>query len=174
MTEWPETLKLDPGAKKALEKVPEQNPLIATWPEGTKFLTCDQAIAIAKVIIPVFHTHLTNAKIAYLFKQHVGGRGVTLSGKTKLASAQLKFLSDMDFIIELNHSWWTGASLPARVALVDHELSHCGIDDSEKWCAVSHDIEEFNSIVQRWGLWHHGVKQFADVLTQQLDLLQPA
>lgn len=171
MNEWPDTLKLDPGAKKALEKVPEQHPLLAKWPEGEKFIVCDQGKAIADILIPVFHSHLTNAKVAYLFKQHVGGRGVTLMGKTKLASGQMQFLASVDFIIEINHTTWAGASLPMRAALIDHELSHCGVDDNSAYCFIQHDIEEFFGVVQRWGQWHSSVTTMKQVLTAQLELV---
>ena len=173
MEKWPDTLKLDPGAKKALEKVPEQHPLVAKWPEGEKFLTCDQAKAMADILVPVFHNHLTNAHITFLFKQHVGGRGVTLMGKTKLASAQLKYLTTIDFVVEINHTTWAGASLLMRAALIDHELSHCGQDDSG-FCFVQHDIEEFFGVVQRWGQWHSSVTTMKQVLTAQLELVKTA
>lgn len=169
--EWPDTLKLDPGAKKALERAVETNPIAGTWPEGTKFMNADQARSMADVLIPAFHPHLTNARVAYLFKQHVGGRGVTLYGKASLASAKLKHLSDVDFVVELNHSIWLGASIPLRTAMVDHELSHCGTDDSENFCMIQHDIEEFYGIVQRWGPYHQGITQMKQVLNAQLELV---
>ena len=168
---WPDTLKLDPGAKKALEAVPEKHPLLAKWPEGEKFLVSDQAKAIGDILIPEFHKHLVNAKVAYLFKQHVGGRGVTLFGKAALSSAKLKFLSQVDFVLEINHTIWADASLQMRAAMIDHELSHCGVDDNGAFCFLQHDIEEFFGVVQRWGQWHGAVTTMRQVLTSQLELV---
>jgi len=168
---WPDTLKLDPGAKKALEAVPEKHPLLAKWPEGEKFLVCDQGKAIGDILIPEIHSHLVNAKIAYLFKQHVGGRGQTLYGKASLSSAKMKFLSQVDFVLEINHTIWAGASLQMRAAMIDHELSHCGVDDNGAFCFLQHDIEEFFGVVQRWGQWHGAVSTMRQVLTSQLELV---
>jgi len=169
--EWPETLKLDPGAKKAIERAVETNPVPGNWPEGTVYVNADQAREMAGPLIEAFHTHLTNARIAFLFKQHVGGRSQSLAGKATVTSAKIKHLSDVDFVIEINWTMWIGMSVPTRTALLDHELEHCGVDDKENWCIISHDIEEFHTIVARHGLWQQNVKTFADVCTTQLELL---
>jgi hypothetical protein len=52
-----------------------------------------------------------------------------------------------------------------RVALVDHELCHFGREEDDKgnrsWVLVSHDIEEFKGIVERWGLWRPDLVVFS-------------
>lgn len=174
MEKWPENLDLDPGARTALEKACKDNPLPVKWPEEEKFLVCDQAHKMSQVLIPAFHSDITNAKIAYLMKEHVGGRGKTFGAKTTLSSSKLKFLAEVDFIIEINFTAWSGASVPGRAALLDHELCHCGRDENGKYCFVDHDIQEFGSVVRRWGLWSREVQMFSEVLKEQLELLEPA
>lgn len=167
---WPETIKMTQKGKKAVEDAGKL-PQLANWPEGEKFMDAEQAEAIAFPLIGELHKHLVNAKICYLFKQHVGGRGQTLSAKVKLASAQIKHLTGFDFIMELNWTVWQGMPIETRTALLDHELSHCGREEEGGYLIIQHDLEEFNAVVARWGLWNPGVSQFADVCAQQLELL---
>jgi hypothetical protein len=167
---WPDTVKLSKKAKERVEAAGAM-PQMAAWPEGVKFEEAEQAEAIAFPLIAELHKHLVNANIAYLFRQHVGGRGVTLAGKTKLASGLIKHLTKFDFVLEINWTLWSQAPIETRVALIDHELSHCGREEEGGFCILQHDLEEFNAVVARWGLWNQGVRQFADVCAQQLELL---
>lgn len=78
----------------------------------------------------------------------------------------LAFYSDKDFLVEVNWSAWRLLSGPQRVALIDHELCHFSISQSEKGdtlkTILGHDVEEFHDIVSRWGLWHAPLKMFAN------------
>ena len=168
--DWPDTVKMTAKGKKHIETA-GQMPQLATWPEDKKFMDADQPKAVAFALVAELHKHLVNAKIAFLFKQHVGGRGQSLGAKVKLASGETKHLTGFDFIMEINHSIWTTVPMHTRVALIDHELSHCGRDENDKYCIIQHDLEEFNAVVARWGLWQPNVKQFADVCAQQLELI---
>ena len=168
---WPETVKLTAKSRKAVEEA-GQMPQMASWPEETKFEDAEQAKALAFPLIGELHKHLVNAKIVFLFKQHVGGRGLSLPAKVKLASGQIKHLTGFDFIMEINWTVWSGIPIETRVALIDHELSHCGREESGGYCILQHDLEEFTAVVARWGLWTPSVKQFADVCAQQLELIE--
>lgn len=48
-----------------------------------------------------------------------------------------------------------------RIALIDHELCHCEVDDDGNLYARPHSIEEFTEIIERHGLWKGDVKEFA-------------
>ena len=134
---------------------------------------------LAQPIIDEHHTHLNGARILYLFttqerKHHT---------KTVLATAQKtnalqRFLSSEgeetseaghDFIILVGQAEWEELTLAQRVALVDHELCHCWMNEKGDYCLRSHDVEEFACIVHRHGLWKQDVKTFASVV-QQLPL----
>lgn len=73
---------------------------------------------------------------------------------------------DHDFVILLNFKVWNELPLKARRALLDHELSHCGRaeqdDGSSKYYVRKHDLEEFTSIVRRYGTWREDVEQFVN------------
>ena len=91
------------------------------------------------------------------------------------ASSKITYLTGHDFTLEFNWTYWTKLSPPQRIALVDHELSHCGVNDKGNWVVMPHDVEEFASIVERWGLWTGDLVQFnAAIKAIQTDLFAPA
>ena len=165
--EWPLSLRLDPGAKTALERVLEDHPIWAAWPEDEKVMGCPQAQAVARILVPEFHSELVNAKIAYLFVEKMGNRGRAVWAK---ASTQLHYLSEYDFVVTVNWTVWKDLDLVKRVALVDHELEHFGLDDKGGFCLLPHDLEGFHSIVRRYGLWRSSVVNFVDAATAQTEL----
>lgn len=167
--DWPKTVNLTQKCKKLVEEAGAM-PQLATWPEGDKFMDAEQAKAIGLALIGELHKHLVQAKIRYLFKQHVGGRGESLPAKVSLASSKVKYLTNLDFIMEVNWTTWVSLPIETRVALMDHELSHCGREEEGGYLILKHDMEEFNAVVARWGLWTPAVEQFANVC-QQLELI---
>jgi hypothetical protein len=69
-----------------------------------------------------------------------------------------------NFLITVDAPYAAQCDDAAFCALVDHELTHCGIardefgepryrqDGTPIWAIVGHDVEEFVSIVRRWGV----------------------
>lgn len=156
---------LEPDRKRLLEAL--ALPCLAEWPEQTAYQVAPQAAEIARIIIPVLHDHLLNARIRYLFREQLSD----CSAKASRAGAKLEFLAEVDFLIEVNWTSWRHLSAEQRIALMDHELCHCGRDlEKEKYVLVEHDIEEFGSIVRRWGLWHHQLAKFGKAVKEQLEL----
>jgi len=127
--------------------------VFALWPEGVDLQEAEQPAALGRVLIGALHTHLASAKIAYLFKAKMAKRGQTKLGVASHATGKLAFLSGMDFVIEFNHATWRTLTPQARLALVDHELTHCVTDEDGEYTLRLHDVEEFGSIIRRWGLW---------------------
>lgn len=70
-----------------------------------------------------------------------------------------------DYICTIDSLWWLTANPHQRVALVHHEIKHCGIrrdregepkfddDGKPEWGILAHDIEEFQDTVIRFGDW---------------------
>lgn len=143
--------KENPVAKKnsgkTVKKVPDQ------------FDPAESVEELAKQkLIPKYHTHLVNAKIAYLFKN----KPLKVRGKLAVATAEKvnkknTVLSGYHFIITVGYPTWNELSDPVRLAVLDHELCHCLVDDDEdgnpKYSIVPHDIEEFSSVIMRHGLY---------------------
>lgn len=83
-----------------------------------------------------------------------------LLGKAAKGAGVLKHLTGYDFVITFNWQAWSKLTPPQRIALVDHELAHCGRDLEKGWVMIAHDVEEFRSIVERWGLWTPDLRDF--------------
>jgi hypothetical protein len=150
-------------------------PLLMTWDDEESFADAAQPAAIAAVLVDAIHTHLVNAQIGYLFRKDIKRRGQVVLGQASKVGGKLAHFSHLDFLIEINWERWILLDSTRRIALMDHELEHCGVDDTEKgekFVLVPHDVEEFNSIARRWGIWRPQLAQFADALGtgQQLGL----
>lgn len=139
------------------------------WPDGEKVLAAAGPRAIANILVRVFHLSIRQRPIAYLWKENMGDGTRVKLGTARKASADVKFLGEVDFILHFNHSAWKVLTPEQRIALVDHELQHCEIDtDSGQPTLVHHDVEEFGVIVHRWGLWKPDLKMFGDIVGRNL------
>jgi hypothetical protein len=68
------------------------------------------------------------------------------------------------FWVEIASDEWETLNERQRRALVDHELCHCTEEENEDGEMVmamrAHDVEEFNAIVKRYGLWKEDLWEF--------------
>lgn len=147
------------------------------WPDGESFVRAYAPENIAQILIPQFHPMLKTRPIAYLWRETMQGRGKIVLGKASLAGGKLRHFAKVDFVIEFNFTAWQELTPRQRVALVDHELMHCATDgDSQKAIMISHDVEEFGSIIYRWGLWTPNLSEFGQRVREapQLGLFEPA
>lgn len=114
----------------------------------------DDVIELAERIIDRYHAHLKEVRIAIIMRSEapVAGGRVTY-GKARKVSAEQQVHIPFDFVIWLAKDRWDAFLTPLqKEALLDHELSHCewdGINASLR----GHDVEEFNHIIERYGLW---------------------
>jgi hypothetical protein len=140
-----------------------------------------QAENIAAQLINKYHTHLNGIKIAYVFKVKTEkpddkkpkrGRKPSVlrqkkivMAKTSLVNSKYRILFDEDyrFLIDFNIEIWNELTLDQQMALVDHELCHCGLDENGIAYLIPHSVEEFRQIITRYGFWKDDVKAFADV-----------
>lgn len=150
-------------------------PLFKNWDEEEKFHEAVQPAAIGRVLIRAIHEHLVNAKIGYLYREKIERRGQLVWAQVSKAGGKLAYFSDLDFLVEVNWTQWNALDPARRVALMDHELTHCErheTDAGEKYVIAPHDLEEFNSIARRWGSWRPQIAHFSNALGygQQLGL----
>lgn len=159
------------NATKLLAAIEGAAPTPAEWPEGEKFLEAPQCAALAEIMIGRIHTHLHGAKIGYVFRENMAGRDRVVLAKASKAAGALGWLTGYDFLVAFNFDSWKELDVGARCALVDHELCHFQKDaDTGKYFLVGHDVEEFYSIVRRWGFWKRDLLQFAEVVKVQLEI----
>lgn len=147
------------GVAEHLTRAVREVEVLGEWPKGDKLHAAPQPEAIAKALIGALHPHLTNAAIAYLFSEEMRTRDRLVLGKAAKAAGVLSHLTGFDFVLTFNWTTWKDLSAPQRIALVDHELSHCA-EGEHGWEMLAHDVEEFSSIVGRWGLWKPDLVQF--------------
>lgn len=121
---------------------------------------------IAHKLITEHHKHLADARIKYLGREGAWSVGGKIRwGSAEKCSAKHRHLTGYDFIIVVNIDVWEELDEKQQLALVDHELSHCGIGDNGL-CIWSHDVEDFASVVRRHGLWQEGVRKYAEAAVE--------
>ncbi|MDP9075693.1 MAG: hypothetical protein M3N98_16285 [Actinomycetota bacterium] len=119
-----------------------------------------------------------NGKMVWGSASKVGGRNAFLAMPRHEAAEGNPEDVDVEpfFVIEIAFDIWLQLSSKQRVALVDHEICHLSVkaDDrtgDPKLGIVGHDLEEFESILVRHGLFRPDLKNFAVVAAKQLSLL---
>ena len=135
-------------------------------PKGPKYSSAPEVQELAAKLINDHHSHLTEARIVYLFRNGKWAKkGKTMLGQAKLAAEDARFIGQYDFVVIINMIAWNNASAAVREALVDHELSHCECETdragNKKWNIADHDVQEFVSIVRRHGLWADDLARLA-------------
>jgi hypothetical protein len=143
----------------------------------------EEIAKIARDLIYDYHTDLAVARIRYLFRSETAtSKGKEIWGKARKVSGLNAWLAGEEstyegteplpfFVIEISEPVWRKLDDKGKRALVDHELMHCDIDlDSGKYNIVPHDLEEFNSIVRRHGLWRADVEFFVKAANEKLPL----
>lgn len=107
--------------------------------------------------------------------------GHVVLGKCMKASDLQRELVNWDFVIILNQITWNYPEFDKekKMALIDHELCHAArvydkdgepkIDSKGRpvWRVRKHDIEEFQEIVDRHGIWKRDLQRFADALLKK-------
>lgn len=127
-------------------------------------------IHIAEELIEKHHTELKPARIGFIFRkkaQRSNGR-LALAQAQKVA-AKLQVYLEFDFLIWVSKEDWEGKLTDnQRLALIDHELTHCTrrIDTGE-WVIRPHDVQEFWEIIERYGLWSNDLLAGKRALTSR-------
>lgn len=135
------------------------------------FSPAPDAAKIAKDIIPKWHDHLKAAEIDFLFTpKEIRSKGRIVMAKTQKCSGLLEHYSKANFVITISFMQWIDLSEKQKIALIDHELCHCGLDVKENgeasWVIIGHDVEEFNVVIERHGLWSKDVGEMAETIKQ--------
>lgn len=150
-------------------------PLLGKWdPEGPAYREAPQPEAIGRFVVEAIHEHLVNARIGYVFRERMDRNGKIRLATASKVGAKLQYFSELDFLIEVNWTAWAELTPLQRIALIDHEICHCGTEETEsgetRFILIPHDVEEFGSIVARWGLWQPDLERFGNVIQRQLNL----
>lgn len=131
-------------------------------------------IEMANDLIEQYHTILKHANIGILFKDEAPvSRGKTTLGKAIKVTDRMKVYTGLDFIIWLAWDEWQRLTDAQRLALIDHELCHCGMGTAG-WAIRPHDIEEFTEVIERHGFYTRDLWKVERIAKgQQLPLFKP-
>jgi hypothetical protein len=145
------------------------------------------AVIAARLMKLPEHSHLEDASIEWLFRtnpQIKQGRQIlgtcympTVTGGLRdffVWMVERLFGHFPDFLIVLDYDYWRESSPLLREILVYHEMCHAvqAVDkyDAPKfdkdglpvWAIKGHDVEEFSSVVRKYGAWNQGIQDFLD------------
>lgn len=84
------------------------------------------------------HAHLKEARIVVLAREgaKMNADGILELGKARKASTLVRLgLERADFVLSFNADRWEALGPQERAALVDHEISHCGVTVAGKYVA---------------------------------------
>jgi hypothetical protein len=129
---------------------------------------------LALTLIPKYHSHLVNCKIAYLYKNKpIKSKGRDVAATAEKVSAKSHALSGFDFLIVIAFPTYRALDPALQLAVLDHELEHCWVEENEKTgkakCVIlPHDVEEFSQIVLRHGLYTTSLLKLGNVVSDKL------
>lgn len=122
---------------------------------------------IARDLIKEYHPALGVANIVYLFRDKAPKhKGKITLGAARRTNPIEKALTGYDFVIWVAEDEWSEMDMKKRRALVDHELSHCGLDENGNWTTYDHDFTGFNAVLQRHGYWSGDLKRMKKSIEQ--------
>lgn len=144
---------------------------------------------LADEIIAKHKPNLKMLNICYMF------RDVAAIADDKITAGMCRRVDDLnytihkfDFVIEIAHDIWEEASPEFRVALMHHELCHCGIRLEEdgvspamdektgrlKTYCHKHDVEDFDEIIKEYGAYHGALRSFLNSFAQSVKAAKAA
>lgn len=145
----------------------------------SKFKPAPEVERIARELIRDHHPHLLKRRVEFVFTEKAPKSGTKeIWGTARIVNGLAAFLANSytevaDGIEELNEDFfvicisepvWGMLSDRCRKALLDHELCHCWVEEKDDGDTtlklVHHDLEEFGSVVQRWGVWRDDLDRF--------------
>ena len=123
----------------------------------------DDVMDTVRDLIANYHPDLVlcDDEIAVIFKEKASSVGGTVvAGKTAKAPKLLGILGETDykFVITLGADEWQSLSDTQRVALLDHHLCACGVEEHPKTGKTRFyvripDVSFFKDEVERHGYW---------------------
>jgi hypothetical protein len=130
--------------------------------EGSKIMpeytdVPSEVINIAQDMIHQYHSLLEDCNIGFVFRDEAStSGGKTVLASTRKVSDMIKPLlsQELDILVVIAEDQWVLLSNEQRRALIDHELCHITpTKNCDGWTTRAHDIEEFQEILDRYGLW---------------------
>ncbi|MGE5400662.1 MAG: putative metallopeptidase [Ignavibacteriales bacterium] len=131
-------------------------------PVKREFVLSEEMKYMAEEIIRTERIDVHPAKIEYVTVEPNISKST--AAKCVKTGKELKFFSNLDYIIEVSGELWTALDKETRSILLEHELRHILVlqnDKSGDWAfkLKKHDIQDFGRIVSKHGVdWIKRVK----------------
>lgn len=147
--------------------------------DPTEWREAPDLLEMAQPIIDAHHEHLQGYPLRILWRskmRKVGGAYAAATAEivqgrnaSLLMSEGEKAMEGQEsgfkfFLIEVAEDAWESFSDKQRLALLDHELMHCGVDDEGEMTTIPHDRELFYAEIERHGLWEKRLEKIADTI----------
>lgn len=161
---------------------------------GAMYWPAPELAKRAQPIIKQHHSHLLGVEPLWVWREKASkSKGkVTLGKARRLTGLNAALVGAFDsgngdfyaedypetgdrFVIEIARDTWDELDRDQRTALLDHELCHCLTDTDDETGQlilklVSHDVEEFEAIVRRHGLWEPDLSSFGAAVAESAQL----
>lgn len=122
-------------------------------------------LGLAADVISHHHPKLLDARIGFIFQDEASTKlgKVVLGSAQRISDKQRVAGLDMHYLVTIARDMWVTLTTHQKKALLDHELCHCdftygGIGETKM---RGHDIEEFQCIIDRYGLWKQDLQEIA-------------
>lgn len=131
-------------------------------PVKREFVLCEEMKLMASEIISTEKLDVHPAKIEYI--NVYPNITKTTAAKCVKTGKELKFFSNLDYVIEISGELWDVLDQDTKRILLEHELRHILVlqnDKSGDWVFKirKHDLQDFGKIVSRHGVeWIKKVK----------------
>lgn len=154
-----------------------------------EYRIAEEPARIGRELMEAHHEHLLGVRVDFLYMnktpkskgRDVWGRAKKVSGLNAFLALGPRYMPETYedqpydlFVIEVSEEVWKHLKPAARRALVDHELAHCDIETDEdgrtSLVVRGHDVEEFEVVVKRHGLWKQDVEDLVRAGAEQLTL----
>jgi hypothetical protein len=144
--------------------------------DKTQYAPAPEVAEVAARLIERFHPHLRGVRIEYVFLSKPPRQsGRVLAGRARKVTGLNAYLATPGssgepqpfFVIEIVAPIWDAWPGAKRLALVNHELKHCGRNvETGALSIIPHDVEEFHDIALWHGAWDEDLELLAEALSQ--------
>ncbi|MCU7496514.1 MAG: hypothetical protein HF314_12550 [Ignavibacteria bacterium] len=124
-------------------------------PVKREFVLCEEMKFMAQEIISEEKIDVHPAKIEYVTIEPNISKST--AAKCVKTGKELKFFSNLDYVIEVSGELWTALDKETRRILLEHELRHILVLQNDKtgdwnFKLRKHDIQDFGRIVSKNGV----------------------
>jgi predicted metallopeptidase len=135
------------------------------------YSVADPVEVLGRRLIEEHHPHLKHQKVVYIFCSEARKKlGQPVLASTAKVSGRPAWMAqclaheaegegDAFFVIEVSSAHWELMSEASRLALIDHQLSFCGVRESSGALYLRQpDVQEFREVAMRRGYWRLGIQ----------------